>query len=1535
MKIKQHTHQATQSMLMTNTQVRYMKHLMGKTMRLIGLMALTVITASTAYESKTVYETNNYTKATHEEMVEDMRVKVLGGYISVNRYYRVVKQRAADADGNILYVGVSGATRGFTGNSLRGRAGSGFRSSTGRSGGSGGSSSGSASAQSINEPTASLGVWQFHRQWHDLVFLDRDLATYDFVASSSINGNSGSGGGASVNSITSGAPKASIASGGAKYIDRNDFVYVKKPGSDYFEYQHNGADLRITETDTGYRWSNRKGDWVDYDNEGKAIRSGDKNNVTINLVRNAEGYIAQYKDHLGRVVLTYSYQGNKPVRVEDYTGRRVSYGWDGNYLKTVTTTRGHDWQYDYELVGNNTVLTQKTDPENQTFRYNYQMSGGGYVAIANSNGSITTIGDANATAAFSARSSGGGSGGGSASASVSNVAVQSMLLHTEKVYPDGKRQRYQYFYDPDSKTYTLIETDSDGFERERQFDLDGQTKLQFKGGLLAGKRIRSNRTAVSTDAYGNKTTTKYTRFEAIESRTLPDGSTVRYEYLPQFNFPTVEVDEIGVQTQHEYDAKGNRIKTVEGFGSDDERIMEYVYDQYGQVTLERYLGRTNPDGSTADTVEMRYEYDASGNLTKYTDGNGNVMQYQNHNAMGQYQTMIDGRGKTWQYTYDNHGNKLTETSPLGFVTRFEYDSIHRLTKVTDAEGRITTNAYDSRNNLITTIDNAGNVRSMSYRMDGLILSDKDESNQVTSYRYDRAARLIEVTDGVGNQTHMTYEKGDELAGRRIESVVTPNNKIIYEYDKRNRAVTQSVQSAEGKNDNLFSTTQTTYTKRSERQAVTDANGNITRYEYNVHGELQNSTNAENETVRYDYDNRGNLIKVTDGLGHSTYYGFDQNNNKVTETRPAQTVGPIIERQTYGYDQDNNLVQTIDYKGNVAIYTLDDDGRVITQSNTPASAPVKDGSQADRVINYRYDNTDLPTSYADQFTSASYQYDSLGRLIEQTTQFQTLDATGNSTGATQTSVSKTLKTSYHANSQVKAKTDAEDNLTSYSYDGAGKLSQIAIQNAGSILVNDYEGNLPARITYPGGTTRQHEYDGLARLARILVNDNANNPKMDYGYQFDPVGNITEKTTKLGAQATSSFTYSYDRVYRLTNAQQPNQFGDQRYSYDQNSNRLTRDTTIGNEETSFVYGYNDQQELTSIQTTLNAVITNNTLEYDANGAVTSNTDTSTTPNSAENLGFTYNSYGRVQSIEKGDAATAATLGDYQYDPQGRRISKTVNGETTYFLYDDTGVGLAGEYTQEGELIRSYGYQPNGLFTTDPVYLKTPKASTGAITTYEFSYYQNDHLGTPQQLVQISGATVWQGEYDVFGMISETNTQVEQPLRFAGQYHDKETDLYYNWNRFYSPQLGRYITSDPIGMDGGFNRFGYVSSDPLNSFDDDGLRRKLFREIGKAINKQCKKNKTCREQKCRALNYYMHEICDRGKTTCKGNDSCHNLRWKKHQHQFCISLRKMVKACYNKLGRKKDPNKDGHEKAIRDKRDAIRNCDKKLKRNNCCQK
>ncbi len=103
----------------------------------------------------------------------------------------------------------------------------------------------------------------------------------------------------------------------------------------------------------------------------------------------------------------------------------------------------------------------------------------------------------------------------------------------------------------------------------------------------------------------------------------------------------------------------------------------------------------------------------------------------------------------------------------------------------------------------------------------------------------------------------------------------------------------------------------------------------------------------------------------------------------------------------------------------------------------------------------------------------------------------------------------------------------------------------------------------------------------------------------------------------------------------------------------------------------------------------------------------------------------------------------------------------------------------------------------------------------------YYHNDHLGTPQVLTDATQAIVWEGDYDPFGEVTITAGSITNNLRFPGQYYDAETNLHYNWNRYYDPSLGRYITSDPIGLNGGINTYLYALANPIVFTDPEGLR------------------------------------------------------------------------------------------------------------------
>jgi RHS repeat-associated protein len=102
----------------------------------------------------------------------------------------------------------------------------------------------------------------------------------------------------------------------------------------------------------------------------------------------------------------------------------------------------------------------------------------------------------------------------------------------------------------------------------------------------------------------------------------------------------------------------------------------------------------------------------------------------------------------------------------------------------------------------------------------------------------------------------------------------------------------------------------------------------------------------------------------------------------------------------------------------------------------------------------------------------------------------------------------------------------------------------------------------------------------------------------------------------------------------------------------------------------------------------------------------------------------------------------------------------------------------------------------------------------------YFHNDHLGTPHVLTDDTGTIAWKAVYAPFGYAVASIQTVDNPFRFPGQYYDQETGLHYNYFRYYNPQTGRYITPDPIGLEGGINLFSYVANNSINAVDPLGL-------------------------------------------------------------------------------------------------------------------
>ncbi len=319
----------------------------------------------------------------------------------------------------------------------------------------------------------------------------------------------------------------------------------------------------------------------------------------------------------------------------------------------------------------------------------------------------------------------------------------------------------------------------------------------------------------------------------------------------------------------------------------------------------------------------------------------------------------------------------------------------------------------------------------------------------------------------------------------------------------------------------------------------------------------------------------------------------------------------------------------------------------------------------------------------------------------------------------------------------------------------------------------------QLTRPNGVNTNYSYDNVSRLLSVLHQAGATTVD-GASYSYDAAGNRTSKTNQLNGVTEG---YGYDAIYQLLQVTQ-GATTTESYTYDLVGNRLS---SLGVSP----YVYNASNQLTSTPTA--------TYTYDANGSTTTKVDATGTTT------YNWDYENRLSSVVL--PGTGGTV-SFKYDPFGRRLQKSGPSGTVNYLYD--GPNLLEEVDQNGNVLTRY----NGGPSIDEALSELRSGTT--------SYYQQDGLASVTSLSNGAGALANTYSYDSFGKLTASTGTLTNPFQYTGRDLDPEIGLNYYRARYYDPQIGRFISEDPIGFWGGIDFYSYVGNGPVNFVDPLGLQQ-----------------------------------------------------------------------------------------------------------------
>ncbi|MBB4636556.1 RHS repeat-associated core domain-containing protein [Longimicrobium terrae] len=941
-------------------------------------------------------------------------------------------------------------------------------------------------------------------------------------------------------------------------------------------------------------------------------------------------------------------------------------------------------------------------------------------------------------------------------------------------------------------------------------------------------------------------------------RTYPDGSVVRFSRAGAMVDAS---DRFANSTGYGYDGAGrltsvtDPVGKVTTLGYTSAGVLDWVQDPMGRRSITNSTQGTiwrwwQPDGSLALDIHF-VDYDALGWI---------IDSY----WAGRTQRANGDLDVAWRFTYDAFGRVASVTAPR--VTTTDAGSTRPVVAVRSLEaavlaapgtGSATTPAARVRPEevRVQTTDPRGNITRVAVDPFGAALKIEEPLGRTSYITRDRHGRVTRTDEPSGHYLTYTYTDGNLVKAKDNEAATEVN----YEYEPVFHQLTHVSGSGTTEAWNTYNpadpqrkllttrsgtvtapVTSFAYTTRGRVEAVTDPEGHGTFLTYDpVTGNrattaVGTATGTYRRTAYRNFDRFGRdsagaspggewvqthydvLNRVTRSISAAGGAGTDTTTYSYPtavayELRDAKgqtyrfnsnalgwtvsEVDPRNQTTSYGYDRVGNATSVTNRRGQVVAVAYDSlnrpwartaDGVQTTYSYGANDAWVQSSNPVSTIRTER-DASGRPARTLTTLGGITYTAVSLFNLKGQRTG---IDVTGPWSGV------RSVRYAYGATGMLDSIVDFSGRTTRFSHNDDGQETGRVLPT-GAVVESEFgstHAGIMTRVDQQIGLTRGYSLDTNGRIGSILReyrDQYSNVGQIERTFQYNTRGFLTgfqEYKYAPGGSCAGTAPNPDTGACRPVpeNGTTPELLVSGGYDYDRLGNRLDGGAVIdtGNRLTSW-NGY--------------------TLTYDADGNLLQRSKPNTRTTTLQ-----WNSLGQLTYASR--TGTGGGSATYAYDPAGRRVQRTDGGGGVIrTLYD--GDDILMELNGSGSPVLEYTYLPG---VDNPLSVRSWAAGQNG-AAYYYSLEQPGHVAG---LISTTGQLANEYLYDPYGNLTYATEGVAQPLKYGARELDAAIGLYYLRARWYDPDLGRFVSEDPIGLAGGINPYAYIGSSPTNGTDPSGL-------------------------------------------------------------------------------------------------------------------